>query len=111
MRRHPVVTTALATAVLLLVFLVPAAMATPGNGNPCHNGAKNPNCYPISSGGTTTYDFRPCPDGSGPPCAKGKSSIEPLGAAIPTGVAFLGLGAVVLGYLGWQRRQTLRLNT
>ena len=123
MRRHPVLTTALATAVLLLVFLVPAAWAQgPGN-KPCENSGgpngvaggnapKNPNCYPVAApGGGTQYNFTPCKDGTAPPCAKNKSYSEPFGTAIPTGVAFASLGALVLGYLGWQRRQTLRLNT
>lgn len=118
MRRLPWLTTALATAVLLLVVLVPAAMAKPGNnpnangGKVCSNAPNNPHCYPVAQpGGGSTLEFRPCKDGTAPPCAAGKDFTAPLSAAIPTGAAFLALGAMVLGYLGWHRRQTFRLNT
>lgn len=122
MRRHPWLTVAIASTLLLLVFLVPAAMAKGGPGNkPCENSGgpngvaggnapKNPNCYPVTTQGGVQYEFRPCKDGTAPPCAANKNFDEPLGAAIPTGIAVLGLGGLVLGYLARQRRLTLRLN-
>ena len=118
MRRLPWLTTALGTAALLLVVLVPAAMAKPASppegqhgGKVCSNAPSNPHCYPVAQpGGGTTSEFHPCKDNTPPPCAAGKDFSAPLRTAIPTGGAFLAVGALVLGYLGWHRRQALRLN-
>ena len=115
MRRLPWLTAAVATTLLMLVVLVPPAMAKPSkvcsnSGGPNAAAPKNPNCYPVSAP-NGQYEFRPCKDGTAPPCAAGKDFSGPLNTVIPTGAVFLALGAMVLGYLGWHRRQTLRLNT
>ena len=115
MRRLPWLTAAVGTTLLILVVLVPPAMAKPdkvcsNSGGPNASAPKNPNCYPVSAP-NGQYEFRPCKDGTAPPCAANKNFDSPLRTVIPAGAMVLALGGLVLGYLGWHRRQTLRLNT
>ncbi len=122
MKRHPRLITALAVAALILVFVVPSALANPhfpDGGNCGHGVCKTTSTitvtYPPPTTTTTTV-IKNCPSKGTetphpPPCGHPKNNSANLGSAsgVSVGLVLVVLGSLFLGYLWVQRRRTVKL--
>jgi hypothetical protein len=124
MKKHPRLITALGITAMLFVLAVPPALAGSAHSNPnavqgnCGHGAcittgtetVTLTTYPLSTTVITTTARTCLPNGhTAPPCGRFKSATLPGGSGISVGSVFAVLGVLFLGYLGVQRRRTLKL--